>query len=80
VALRVRPLFENQWNQDCISFVQDEPQIYIGLDRSFTFDFVYPPSSTQEELYNGSILPLLDRFTEGLVFFVPEFYIYIYIY
>lgn len=80
MALRVRPLFEKE-NHDCneasISYVQDQPQIYVGRDRSFTFDFVYPPKTTQNELYNSSIVPLLDRFTEGSVtknsaFSVPE--------
>lgn len=70
MALRVRPLFEkenNDWTEECISYVHDEPQIYIGQNRSFTFDFVYPPNLTQEEVYKSSIMPLLDHFTEGLV-------------
>ncbi|KAI9476381.1 MAG: P-loop containing nucleoside triphosphate hydrolase protein, partial [Benjaminiella poitrasii] len=33
--------------------------------RAFTFDFVYPPSSSQKEMYDSSIIPLVDRFTEG---------------
>ncbi|KAI7903258.1 P-loop containing nucleoside triphosphate hydrolase protein [Cokeromyces recurvatus] len=51
---------------ECISFVKNEPRINIGNDnRSFTFDFVYPPMSTQKEIYNSSIIPLIDRFIEG---------------
>lgn len=70
MALRVRPLFKSQDTNDdeqsIISFVKDEPQIYIGSDNtSFTFDCVYSPQSTQEQVYKSSIIPLLDRFIEG---------------
>lgn len=68
VALRVRPLLRKLQDeeQSIISYIKDEPQIIFGNEkRSFTFDFVYPPSSLQEEVYRSSITPLLDRFTEG---------------
>lgn len=70
MALRVRPLIDNNINNnnkdDCsISFVKDEPQIIIGNDRSFTFDFVFPPETSQQQVYESSIIPLVDRFTEG---------------
>lgn len=68
MALRVRPLLKKQQDeeQSIISYIKDEPQIIFGSEkRSFTFDFVYPPSSLQEEIYHSSVIPLLDRFTEG---------------
>lgn len=69
MALRVRPLIdENIDNKkdDCtITFIKNEPQIVIGHDRAFTFDFVFPPETSQEQLYKSSIIPLVDRFTEG---------------
>lgn len=68
VALRVRPLLRKLQDeeQSIISYIKDEPQIIFGNEkRSFTFDFVYPPSALQEEVYHSSVIPLLDRFTEG---------------
>ncbi|KAG2231028.1 hypothetical protein INT48_006359 [Thamnidium elegans] len=65
VALRVKKPLES--NEQVISFVKDEEkaQIYLADNKLFTFDFVYPPYSTQQHVYESSILPLLDTFIEG---------------
>lgn len=64
VALRVRKPLES--NEQVISFVKDEEaQICLAENKLFTFDFVYPPCSTQQHVYESSILPLLDTFIEG---------------
>ncbi|KAI8637462.1 P-loop containing nucleoside triphosphate hydrolase protein [Parasitella parasitica] len=65
VALRVRPLIHANQDGCSITFVKDEPRIIIGNERYFTFDFVFPPKTSQQELYDHSILPLVDRFIEG---------------
>ncbi|KAF7727594.1 hypothetical protein EC973_007355 [Apophysomyces ossiformis] len=68
VAVRVRPLTEQE-KQHCgnavISFVPGQPQIIVGNDRSFTFDYTYPPSAEQQEVYDTCVVPLLNKFIEG---------------
>ncbi|RUP46015.1 P-loop containing nucleoside triphosphate hydrolase protein [Jimgerdemannia flammicorona] len=68
VALRVRPLTSKEQMSscsECITFIPDEPQILIGTDRSFTFDYVFSPDSPQRDLYEQSVDPLLKSFVEG---------------
>lgn len=31
----------------CILFVPEKPQIILGKDKGFTFDYVFQPSATQ---------------------------------
>ena len=68
MALRVRPLNAKEQAadyQECITFATDEPRIFLGSDRSFTFDHVFKPNSTQQEVYNDTVAPLVDRYIEG---------------
>ena len=68
MALRVRPLNAKEQAadyQECITFGTDEPQIFLGSDRAFTFDHVFKPNSTQQEVYNDTVAPLVDRYIEG---------------
>ncbi|KAG2228063.1 hypothetical protein INT45_009109 [Circinella minor] len=68
VALRVRPLNAKEQAanyQECITFATDEPRIFLGSDRAFTFDHIFKPNSTQEDVYNDTVVPLVDRYIEG---------------
>ena len=67
--MRIRPLTENE-KQHCqtnaIAFIPDnQQQIIVGGDRPFTFDYVYPPSSSQQEVYSSCVIPLLNKFIKG---------------
>ncbi|KAK4521692.1 uncharacterized protein ATC70_004225 [Mucor velutinosus] len=69
VAVRIRPLTENE-KQHCqnnaIAFIPDnQQQIIVGGDRPFTFDYVYPPTSSQQDVYNSCVIPLLNKFIKG---------------
>ncbi|KAI9355955.1 P-loop containing nucleoside triphosphate hydrolase protein, partial [Zopfochytrium polystomum] len=78
VAVRIRPLNAKELftsSSECVRVIPNTAQIIVGADlssstagittRSFTFDEVYPPSSTQEQVYNTSVAPLVARFVEG---------------
>lgn len=39
--------------------------LYAATQKSFTFDYVYDPSTSQNHVYEDSIKPLVDRFMEG---------------
>lgn len=45
----------------CTTVTPDEPQIILGADKAFTFDYVYDTFIQQAEIYNSSV----DRLVEG---------------
>lgn len=67
--MRIRPLTEQEkqhYQHNVIKFVpNNEQQIVIGDDRSFTFDYVYPPVSNQHQVYSTCVIPLLNKFMDG---------------
>ncbi|KAM3822618.1 chromosome-associated kinesin KIF4A [Vipera latastei] len=68
VALRCRPLVPRETSegcQMCLSFVPGEPQVILGKDKSFTYDYVFDPSTEQEEVFNTSIAPLVRGIFSG---------------
>ncbi|KAJ1931160.1 hypothetical protein EC988_009877, partial [Linderina pennispora] len=68
VALRVRPLSpQEQVNgeSECVTQLPGVPQIVIGADRAFTFDHVFAPEVTQEQVYEDAVLPLVRQFLKG---------------
>ncbi|KAJ1968207.1 hypothetical protein IWQ62_001381 [Dispira parvispora] len=68
VALRVRPLMDKEaveGDSTCITFVPNEPQVVVGLDKSFTFDHVFPPATVQAEVYDRCVTTLVHQFLDG---------------
>ncbi|XP_031211753.1 chromosome-associated kinesin KIF4A-like [Mastomys coucha] len=68
VALRCRPLVPKEIGegcQVCLSFVPGKPQVVIGTDKSFTYDFVFDPSAEQEEVFNTAVAPLIKGIFKG---------------
>ncbi|OAD72758.1 hypothetical protein PHYBLDRAFT_155510 [Phycomyces blakesleeanus NRRL 1555(-)] len=68
VALRVRPLAQREQLTnctECLSFIPNEPQILIGTDKSFTYDYVFDPNTPQNDVYKKAAGPLLDKFVDG---------------
>ncbi|KAL4695428.1 hypothetical protein H8959_000523 [Pygathrix nigripes] len=49
----------------CLSFVPGEPQVVVGTDKSFTYDFVFDPSTEQEEVFNTAVAPLIKGVFKG---------------
>ncbi|NXW63217.1 KIF4 protein, partial [Eurystomus gularis] len=68
VALRCRPLVPKEISegcQKCLSFVPGEPQVVVGNDKSFTYDYVFDPSVEQEEVFNTAVAPLIRGIFKG---------------
>ncbi|CAK6446558.1 unnamed protein product [Pipistrellus nathusii] len=68
VALRCRPLVPKEIGegcQMCLSFIPGEPQVVVGTDKSFTYDFVFDPSTEQEEVFNTAVAPLIKGLLKG---------------
>jgi len=69
VAVRSRPMVDKEVNEGCqcnIMFVPNEPQLVIGKDKAFTFDFVYSEDSSQDQVYRESVKPLVNGLFRGL--------------
>ncbi|XP_026304759.1 kinesin-like protein KIF27 isoform X3 [Piliocolobus tephrosceles] len=68
VAVRIRPLLCKEVlhnHQVCVRVIPNNQQVIIGRDRVFTFDFVFGKNSTQDEVYNTCIKPLVLSLIEG---------------
>ena len=68
VALRIRPLISKEVSdgcRECIEVVPNEPQVVIGNDKPFTFDYVFGLTSRQQELYEQVVMPLMDTYFNG---------------
>ena len=42
------------------------PQVVVGNDKSFTYDYVFDPSVEQEEVFNTAVAPLIRGIFKGL--------------
>ncbi|KAG7321201.1 hypothetical protein KOW79_015616 [Hemibagrus wyckioides] len=68
VALRCRPLVAKELNegcQSCLTFVPGEPQVVVGNDKAFTYDYVFDPTTEQEEVFNTAVLSLISGLFKG---------------
>ncbi|XP_063791665.1 chromosome-associated kinesin KIF4-like [Pseudophryne corroboree] len=68
VALRCRPLVPKEMNEGCktcLTFVPGEPQVIVGTEKSFTYDYVFDPTSEQEEVYSTAVAPLIKGLFKG---------------
>ncbi|XP_035263716.1 chromosome-associated kinesin KIF4-like [Anguilla anguilla] len=68
VALRCRPLVPKEINegcQCCLTFVPGEAQLIVGKDKAFTYDYVFDPTTEQEEVFNTAVLSLLSGLFKG---------------
>ncbi|XP_037037974.1 kinesin-like protein KIF21B isoform X3 [Bradysia coprophila] len=64
VAVRIRPQIPRElidMCRMCTTVTPNEPQIILGADKAFTFDFVFDTFIQQAEIYNSAV----DRLVEG---------------
>lgn len=69
VALRCRPMSPREGAdgcQMCLQFVRGEPQVILGTNKAFTYDYIFPPDSTQEEVYNDAVSHLVKGVFKGI--------------
>lgn len=68
VALRCRPLVSKEIHegcQCCLTFVPGEPQVIVGTEKAFTYDYVFDPTVEQEEVYSTAVSSLLRGLFKG---------------
>ncbi|KAJ6666435.1 hypothetical protein lerEdw1_000710 [Lerista edwardsae] len=49
----------------CTSVTPSEPQVFLGKDKAFTFDYVFDIESCQEDIYSQCIEKLIEGCFEG---------------
>ena len=46
--------------QVCTNVTRDEPQIFLGKDKAFTFDVVFDMETAQEDIYDKTAKSLIE--------------------
>uniref|UniRef100_A0A8C0XMW6 Kinesin motor domain-containing protein n=1 Tax=Castor canadensis TaxID=51338 RepID=A0A8C0XMW6_CASCN len=67
-CLRIRPQLAKEKIEGChicTSVTPGEPQVFLGKDKAFTFDFVFDIDSQQEQIYTQCIEKLIEGCFEG---------------
>ncbi|TFK06884.1 matrilin-4 [Platysternon megacephalum] len=68
VAVRIRPQLAKEKIEGChicTSVTPGEPQVFLGKDKAFTFDYVFNIDSQQEEIYDECVEKLIEGCFEG---------------
>lgn len=63
VGVRVRPLLTSEVHEGssrCLRADYSSKQIILGNDTAFTFDNVFSEKASQKDVYETSVLPLVD--------------------
>lgn len=67
VALRIRPLMQNETDRgcdECIDVVAGHPQVQIK-DLAFRYNHVFPQHINQQEFYDTAVKGLIGRLFQG---------------
>ncbi|XP_070552718.1 chromosome-associated kinesin KIF4-like [Ptychodera flava] len=68
VAVRCRPLITKELSegcQTCLTFVPNEPQLVLGKDKAFTYDYVFDSKTQQSVVYEKAVEPLVEGIFKG---------------
>ncbi|XP_069094988.1 kinesin-like protein KIF21B isoform X2 [Pleurodeles waltl] len=68
VALRIRPQLTKEKIEGChicTSVTPGEPQVLLGKDKAFTYDFVFDLELGQEQVYGSCVRKLIEGCFEG---------------
>uniref|UniRef100_A0A4W2C559 Kinesin family member 21B n=1 Tax=Bos indicus x Bos taurus TaxID=30522 RepID=A0A4W2C559_BOBOX len=68
VAVRIRPQLSKEKIEGChicTSVTPGEPQVLLGKDKAFTYDFVFDLDTWQEQIYSTCVSKLVEGCFEG---------------
>ncbi len=68
VAVRIRPQLPKEIIdacKTCVNKTPEEPQVWIGSNKAFTYDYVYDVESQQAEVYTETVEDLINGCFEG---------------
>ena len=78
VRCRIRPQLARErieMCRVCTSVTPGEPQLVIGQDKAFTFDYVFDMDTGQQQVYSACASKLIDGFVSTLLAFVVILFI-----
>jgi hypothetical protein len=76
VAVRCRPLIPKEISegcQQCLTFMKGEPQVLVGTNRAFTYDFTFGPETVQEAMYCDAVKDLVAGLFKGTAWLILGF-------
>ncbi|XP_017776284.1 PREDICTED: kinesin-like protein KIF21A isoform X1 [Nicrophorus vespilloides] len=68
VAVRIRPQIPREkieMCQICTTVTPGEPQVLLGSDKVFTYDYVFDTPDNQVDVFSTCVAPLIDSSLEG---------------
>ncbi|XP_052868301.1 kinesin-like protein KIF21A [Anopheles cruzii] len=68
VAVRIRPQIPRElidMCRVCTQVTPGEPQVFLGSDKAFTFDYVFDMTTTQVSVYSNCVEKLVDGALKG---------------
>ncbi|XP_043246554.1 kinesin-like protein KIF21A isoform X2 [Amphibalanus amphitrite] len=68
VAVRIRPLISREkidMCRVCTSVTPGEPQVWLGSDKAFTYDYMFDMDSEQEHIYSQCTQQLIEGCLDG---------------
>lgn len=68
VAVRIRPQIPREiidMCRICTQVTPNEPQVILGTDKAFTYDFVFNTDSAQESIYDSCVSSLINGALDG---------------
>ena len=68
VAVRIRPQLAKELIdacKTCVNKTPEEPQIWIGSNKAFTYDHVYDQECVQSDVYEDTVSDLIEGCFEG---------------
>lgn len=57
----------------CTSVTPGEPQVTLGSDRAFTYNYVFDMEETQENVYNTCVASLVDSSLDGYLIYTVKY-------
>ncbi len=49
----------------CVKFIPNEPQVVLGKNKAFTYDYAFGPDTVQETVYTSAVAPLVEGIFKG---------------
>ncbi|XP_069952682.1 kinesin-like protein KIF21A isoform X1 [Cherax quadricarinatus] len=68
VAIRIRPQIARELIEMCrvcTTVTPDEPQVWLGSDKAFTYDYVFDMGASQSQVYTTCVEGLVEGCFEG---------------
>lgn len=69
VCLRGRPLVAKEISDGCnacLNLTSNDAQVVLGKDKTFSYDYAFGPDSTQKQVYQITVSPMIAALFKGI--------------